>query len=208
MLKTKNTLLHLLICPFFLFAISCGEKTTDTNSAPSEQSLSEAEKIVSDLESLSDLLLDTSEGRFVLQIAGIAQDELLAIYLQGSEFNLTKMLEWSDKVIAKIHTLNTPIVNDKIKEIEELRDAEIDPELIARYNEIIERMQSQQQVVQTDIAPLKSKVKQAISRLQSTEVWIEGDFARLILFEEARNTAYLTEASLAKLDLELDKIQD
>lgn len=177
----------------------------ETPQTPAE---TEAESIVQDLKDLQNLLLRTSEGRFVLKIANFSDEASLAAYLQDSEFNLAEMLTWADRVIEKIHTLNTPIVNEKIAEIEALRDATTDQELIVRYNSIIARMQSNEQKAILDIQLLKTEIKKAITNLVATQLWISESAGRRILLQKAYNAAIDTDLSLQRLDLELDRIDE
>lgn len=217
MQKVKNSLMYLVSLNLYFFLISCTANITTSNSigqTPTEDPIDqtqeevEAERIITKLETLHQLLLRTSEGRFVLTIAELSGEEGLALYLQGSEFDLAKMKTWVNKVMANIDTINTPVVSEKIEEIKALRDAATDPVLIARYDRIIERMENKHQVARADIRPLKTAIKTAISNLIDTGNWISDEFVRRVTFEDASNTAGYTELALTPLDVQLDRIED
>lgn len=223
MQKIKNSLIYLISLNLCFFLISCEKNVSNSDlvgqvpdqisdqtppETPQTPAETEAESIVQDLKDLQNLLLRTSEGRFVLKIANFSDEASLAAYLQDSEFNLAEMLTWADRVIEKIHTLNTPIVNEKIAEIEALRDATTDQELIVRYNSIIARMQSNEQKAILDIQLLKTEIKKAITNLVATQLWINESTGRRILLQKAYNAAIDTDLSLQRLDLELDRIDE
>lgn len=217
MQKTPKYLVGLVSLSLCFFLLSCGTTITNSSSAPvltpepepiSRVEIVEAEEIILDLEGFHNLLVETSEGRFVLKIANLHNEELLITYLRGSDFDLDEMILWADKVIAATKRLSAPIVNEKIREVKALRDAETDTELRARYNAIILRMESNQRTVKVDVQPLERAVNSALVNLVSVEDWIEDRTGRQLVFSDALETAYLAEASLQKLDLELERMAE
>lgn len=218
----KKLVLKLTIISLSLWTISCGQMdlvSIDSIDASGPSSLAKLEATEEGAEQLfkeqRDLnrQLGASYSKVVSAVAQASNPFTLAKLVLSDDTDLEKLFEWADELLDNIEKVRTPLINDKVAAIRALRDAETDPELRARYDAILERMEEEHTVAQVNVESLQRKAQSGIRTTQRAQEWmVSGNIYVTVFFLTFGSDIYSkvvdVEIALNYLDVNLERMKE
>lgn len=216
----KALFLKLLIASWSLWAISCGQMdlvSTDiiggsSSVAKVEQMEAEAEAVIQNQKTLN-RNLGKSYSKVVATVSKASNPITLAKLILSEETDIEKLFEWADELLDNIEKVRSPLVNDRVEAIRDLRDAEADLELRSRYDAILNRMQEEHTTTEVNIDSLRRKAQSGIRATRKAQDWmVDGNIGVTFFFLTFGSDIYGKvvdlEIALNYLDVNLSKMEE
>lgn len=217
----KKVLLKLSLSSLFILTMSCGQlnityltqkEIYTAKLTKFQKAKSEVDEIVLHNKTLN-RKLGQSYTKVVSSVARTANPFELAKWALSSDTELVDLFTWADTLLDNIDKINTPLINKKVAEIENLKEAETDEELKKRYDAILSRMKREQKTTEVNVRGLRKLTQRGIRNVERAEKFMVGGNASVAFFflffgSEIYSKIVNIEIALTYLDENLLRIEE